>query len=155
VVNPSYFFISGFPTKIKYRILTLRKLRKHNLTGVCFVNITITFTTSPNFSGLFLSVKHLELYRLVLFDQSLPPLMVSDLYEQPVCRVAMYHATRRVHKAPPGQYIVMVQWILGQSVHNKHTRSLVCLCARALCWTSKLVGKNKIHTTEAWCHSNR
>jgi len=109
VVNPSYFFISGFPTKIKYQILTVTTLCEHNLTGVCFVHITVIFNTSLNFSGLFVSVKHLELYRLVLLVQSLPPHVVSDLYEQPACRVAMYHARRRVYKVPHSQYIVMAQ----------------------------------------------
>jgi len=64
---------------------------------------------SPNFSGFFLSVKLLELYRLVLFVQILPPHMVSDLYEEPVCRAAVYHATRRAQKVPLGQYIVMAR----------------------------------------------
>ena len=136
MVNPSYFFISGFPTKTKYQILILRTLSKHNLTGVCFVHNTMTFNTSPNFSSLFLSVKHLALYRLVLFVQSLPPHMVSDLYEQPVCRVAMYHAIRRAYKVPPGQYIVMAQWILAQSVYNTHTHThtftCVLVCARSV-----------------------
>jgi hypothetical protein len=90
---------------------------------------------SPNFSGLFLSVKPLELYRLVLFDQILPPHMFSDLYEQPVYRVAVYHATRRAYKVPHGQYIVMAQRILGQSVYKTRmfTCGFVCVCVRAHC----------------------
>jgi hypothetical protein len=105
VVNASHFFISGFPINIKYQILTVRTLCKHNLTGVSFLQITI----SPNVSGLFMSVKHLELYRLVLLAKILPPHMVSDLYEQPAGRVAVYHATRRPYEIHTGQYIVMAQ----------------------------------------------
>jgi len=59
---------------------------------------------SPNFSGLVLSF-----YRLVLLVQILPPHMVSDVYEQTVCREAVYRAIKRAYKVPHGQYIEMAQ----------------------------------------------
>jgi hypothetical protein len=98
------------------------------------------FKTSPNFSGLFLSVKHrVALHLLVLLVQTLPAHIASDLYVHPVCRVPVYHATRHTYTDPPRQ-VNKRGTVNSRPICMKYTQF------RCVCLTSSFVHKNKIHT---------